>query len=79
MTHLAVPKGEQIAYTGQPSGGPMAQRKTEEDTRSQRQKFIDMARELGASESEATFRRALRTVAKAPGAKAKKAAKKPKR
>ena len=49
------------------------------DTRTQRQKFIDSARELGASESEAIFRKALAHVAKAPGAKAKKAAKKPKR
>jgi len=58
----------------------MAPRKTEAvDTRTQRQKFIDAARELGAEHSEAIFKRALGVVAKAPGAKAKKAAKKRKR
>jgi len=77
MAHLAVQP--QITYTGQPSGGPMAKAKTDEDTRTQRQKFIDAAREMGASESPAIFKRALEKVAKAPGAKAKKAAKKPKR
>jgi hypothetical protein len=55
----------------------MAQAKA--DNRSQRQKFIDAARELGAEHSDALFRRALEKVAKAPGAKAKKAAKKRKR
>lgn len=55
----------------------MAQVKT--DTRSQRQKFIEAARELGADDDDKAFRRALQTVAKAAGAKAKKAAKKRKR
>jgi len=41
----------------------MAQRKP--DTRSQRQKFIDAAREHGADGDEETFRRAVRTVAAA--------------
>jgi hypothetical protein len=49
------------------------------DTRTQRQKFIDAARELGTDESEDAFRRVVRKIASAPGAKAKKAAKKPKR
>ena len=55
----------------------MAQAKT--DTRTQRQKFIDTAREHGADEGDDAFKRALRAVVKAPGAKAKKAAKKRKR
>lgn len=49
----------------------MAQRKPAEDTRTQRQKFIDAAREHGASESEAIFERALRKVAKSPPIKRK--------
>jgi hypothetical protein len=55
----------------------MAQPKT--DTRSQRQKFIDAAKEHGADEDDKAFKRALKVVAKAPGAPAKKAAKKRKR
>lgn len=54
----------------------MAQRKPSEDTRTQRQKFIDAAREHGASESEAAFERALRKVAKSQPLKAKKASRK---
>jgi hypothetical protein len=54
----------------------MAPRKTAEDARTQRQKFIDLAREVGASESEAAFDRALKKIAKAPPQKAKKAARK---
>jgi hypothetical protein len=57
----------------------MAKAKTAEDTRTQRQKFIDAAKEFGASESNDFFKRAVRAVATAPGAKAKKAAKKRKR
>lgn len=57
----------------------MAQRKPAEDTRTQRQKFIDAAREHGASESEEIFQRALRKVAKSPPLKAKKVATKRKR
>jgi hypothetical protein len=54
----------------------MADRSKAKDTRTQRQKFIDLAREVGASESEAAFERALRKVAKAPPQKAKKVARK---
>lgn len=54
----------------------MAQRKTAEETKTQRQKFIDAAREHGASESEEVFRRAVRKVASARPQKAKKAARK---
>ena len=58
----------------------MAKAKTaDEDTRTQRQKFIDAARELGTDESEDAFQRVVRKIASAPGAKAKKAAKKRKR
>lgn len=56
----------------------MAKAKTE-DTRTQRQKFIDAAREHGASEEAASWNRALVGVAKAPTKKVKKAAKKRKR
>jgi hypothetical protein len=57
----------------------MAQPK--KDTRTQREKFIEAANLLGASDdgAEKLFKRALKAVAKAPGAKAKKAAKKRKR
>ena len=45
----------------------MAQRKTADtDTRTQRQKFIDAAREHGASEDADAFRRAVRKIAAAP-------------
>ena len=56
----------------------MAQRKTavEEDTRSQRQKFIDAAREHGASQDADAFRRVVRKVATAPVTKPKKASRK---
>ena len=53
-------------------------KKPDTDTRSQRQKFIDAAREAGVSEDEGAFRRAVRKVAAAPPAKPKKAAAKPK-
>ena len=42
------------------------------DTRTQRQKFIDKAREVGADESPGSFDRALSVIAKAPPAPAKK-------
>jgi hypothetical protein len=55
----------------------MAQRKAmSEDTRTQRQKFIDAAREAGASEDEGAFDSALKRVASAPRPKPKKAARK---
>ena len=59
----------------------MAQRKTAapSDGKTQRQKFIEAASEHGADSDADVFRRAVRAVAKAPGAKAKKAAKKRKR
>ena len=58
----------------------MAQRKSvDKDTRTQRQKFIDAAREHGADADNDAFKRALTAVAKAPRVKAKKAAKKRKR
>lgn len=58
----------------------MAQRKTvSDDGKTQRQRFIEAARELGADGSAETFRKALRKVATAPPQKAKKAARKPKR
>jgi hypothetical protein len=57
----------------------MAQRKPAKDTRTQRQKFIDAARELGASEDVEIFRRAARKIATASVKKAKKAPSKHKR
>ena len=55
----------------------MAQRKPPEDRRTQSQKFIDAAREYGASESAEFFRRAVRKVATAPVKKPKKASSRP--
>lgn len=57
----------------------MAKPKATDAGKTQRQKFIDKARELGADGDEATFRRALKTVATAPVSKPKKLAKKSKR
>ena len=55
----------------------MAKTKPVEDTRTQRQKFIDTAREHGADEDVEAFRRIVRRVATAPTpTKAKKAARK---
>lgn len=57
----------------------MAGRKPDEaDTRSQRQKFIEAAREHGADSDESSFRKVVRQVATAPAAKPKKAARKAK-
>ena len=56
----------------------MAQRKPAEDTRTQRQKFIDAAGEHGASESADVFRKAARGVTTAPVTKPMKASRKPK-
>ena len=55
---------------------PQQPKKPENDTRSQRQKFIDAAREIGADGSEAAFRKAVKRVASAPPQKAKKASRK---
>jgi len=72
MAHLAV-RG-QIIYIG-----AMPQtKKPETDKRSQRQKFMDAAREAGASGDDHVFRKAVKRVASAPSAKPKKAARKPK-
>lgn len=46
------------------------------DTRTQRQKFIDTAREHGADGDEDTFRKVLKKVATAPITKDKKGPKK---
>lgn len=53
-------------------------KKPETDKRSQRQKFMDAAREVGASGDEYAFRGAVKRVASAPPAKPKKAARKSK-
>jgi hypothetical protein len=58
----------------------MAQRKaTTDDGKSQRQKFIDAARDAGADDSPGAFDRVLTKISRAPGAATKKAARKPKR
>lgn len=48
------------------------QKKSGTDKRTQSQKFIDKAREIGANGDEAAFLRAIKTVATAPVSKAKK-------
>lgn len=53
---------------------PQTKKTETEDTRTQRQKFIDAAREVGASGDEHAFRKAVRKVASAKPAKPKKAA-----
>lgn len=53
----------------------MAKQKQPADKRTQSQKFIDKARELGADGDEDTFRRTLKAVATAPVSKPKKKAK----
>jgi hypothetical protein len=55
----------------------MTKTKPAPDTRTQRQKFIDTAREHGADGNEDIFRRALKQIATAPISK-DKAPKKPK-
>ena len=57
----------------------MAQRKPAEDTRTQRQKFIDAAREVGAETDRDAFRSIVRKIATATSSaesKGKKSAKK---
>jgi|SoiMethySBSTD1v2_1073268.scaffolds.fasta_scaffold680782_2 hypothetical protein len=56
----------------------MAKAKTAEDGKTQRQRFLDLAREVGASEDEGAFERSLKRVATAPVRKPKKAARKSK-
>jgi hypothetical protein len=59
----------------------MVQRKTaaRDDGKTQSQRFIEAARELGADGDADTFRRAVRTVAAAKPKKAKKRSRKPRR
>jgi hypothetical protein len=54
----------------------MAKPKPVEDTRTQRQKFIDLASETGATEDPGVFRKLVESVGRAPVSKPKKAAKK---
>jgi hypothetical protein len=68
MAHLAV--REQITYTAVMARKPEA--------KTQRQRFIEAAREIGADDAQA-FDRALKKIGSAPGEKAKKAARKSKR
>lgn len=56
----------------------MAQRKTNEDGKTQRQKFVDAARELGADSDRDAFRGIVRKVATAKTEAPKKGARKPK-
>lgn len=51
-------------------------KKQEEDTRTQRQKFIDAAKEHGADGDEDTFRRVVKQIATAHVSKPKKGASK---
>lgn len=53
----------------------MAKAKATDEGKTQRQKFIEAARELGADGDEDTFRRALKKIATAPVSKPKKKAK----
>jgi hypothetical protein len=64
MAHLAAQP--QITYTGQPSGRPMAQRKTADDGKTQRQRFIEAARELGADRETDAVKRVVRAMANKP-------------
>lgn len=52
---------------------------TKDKAKSQRQRFIEAAKELGADADEDAFRSTLRKVATAPVSKSKKAARKPKK
>jgi hypothetical protein len=52
----------------------MAQRKATDEGKTQRQKFIEAAKELGADGSRDAFRGAVRKVASAPPQKTKKVA-----
>lgn len=74
MAHLAA--RQQITYTAASTGGPMAKPNPADDGKTQRQKFIEAARELGADSDTDTFRRAVRKVATAPVSKPKKNIKK---
>lgn len=56
----------------------MPKPKPAEDGKTQRQKFIEAAKKLGADSDTDTFRSAVRKIATAPVSKAKKAAAKSK-
>ena len=49
------------------------------DGKTQHQRFVEAAERLGLKANSETFRGIVRKIAGAPGAKAKKAAKRPKR
>jgi hypothetical protein len=76
MAHLAVPKRRKSVYTD-----GMAKTKTPapDASMSQYERFKEAARKADATGDPETFKWALTAVAKAPGKKAKKAAKKRKR
>jgi hypothetical protein len=57
----------------------MKQPKTKDDGKTQRERFIEAAHEIGTDDSAETFRKALRTVATAPVEKPKKGSRPPKR
>jgi hypothetical protein len=64
MAHLAA--RQQISYIAQPSGGPMAEAKTAvSDGKTRHQRFVEMARELGADTDPEAFRSIVRKVATA--------------
>jgi hypothetical protein len=56
----------------------MAKAKPVEDTRTQRQKFIDLASEHGATEDPGVFRKLVESIGRAPVGKPKKGARKSK-
>ena len=72
MKHLAA--RQQITYKGS-IGGRMPQRKVTDEGKTQRQRFIEAAKELGADDNQQSFRSAIRKIATAPVTKPKKKAK----
>lgn len=71
MARPTVHRGKQITYT--PGMPRMPAAKT------QRQRFIEAARELGVDESEAAFDRTLKKIGRAPAQSPKKATRKSKK
>ena len=57
----------------------MGRKAVTDDGKTQRQRFIEAARALGADSTSDAFRKAVRKVATAPPQKAKKAARRAKR
>jgi len=57
----------------------MAQPKKTDDGKTQGQRFIEAAQEIGTDDSKDAFRSALRTIATAPVEKPKKGSRPPKR